>query len=146
MPRTVANERAYWLAHQRGLFGQAIVIGGGASVLMGVLGVVAASFAVQSEFYNPRIWAIPVTAFSSGGGMIAFGLYLEKTAKARMERIRDQVDPFRQTPEGSKAHRGPTTGPAGGPLALVPLPLVSAAADGRGGIVPRASLNWMWVF
>jgi len=144
VPRTVANERGYWLAHRRGMYGQAIVIGGGASVLVGVLGVVAAALSANSEFYNPRIWVIPVTSFASGGAMIAFGLFLENSARERMKRIQDAVDPFRQ--EGSKTSRAPAPGPGRGALALLPLPTVSAVADGRGGVAPRASLNWMLAF
>jgi len=139
VPRTVANERSYWEAYQLGLYGQAVAIGGGASLLMGVLGLVAAGLAVNSEYYDARLWAVPAIALPVGGAMIVAGLLMGKASKAKMERIQNAVDPFRQKPETSRSSTSSVPPRA---LALVPMPSLTPAPDGRGGVVPRASLNW----
>jgi len=145
VPRTVANERVYWQGYQLGLYGQAVVVAGGASVLMGVLGLVAAVFSVNSEYYLPAVWAIPIGSFASSAGMIVLGLLMQKASKAKMERIRDAVDPFRQGPAGSKTGSAPATFSPGA-LALVPMPSFSVAADARGRTATRASLSWSFPF
>jgi hypothetical protein len=145
VPRTVANERRYWQGYQLGLYGQAVVIAGGATVLMGVLGLVAASFAVGSEYYNPAVWAIPIGSFASSAGLIVLGLLMQRASKAKMEKIRDAVDPFRQDPATSKTSAAPA-GISPGALALLPMPSFSVAADARGRSEARASLRWSFSF
>jgi len=142
VPRTVANEAEYWRAHQLGLYGQGVVIAGGASLLMGVLGIVAAGLAVNSEYYDSRLWAIPAIALPAGSGMIVAGLFMGKTSRAKMERIQNAVDPFRQSPDAAKTSRSSKDADGFRALALVPMPALTAAPDGHGGVVPRASLNW----
>jgi len=142
VPRTVANEWAYWRAYSLRLFGQSAVIAGGAAVMMGVLGLVAAGFSAESEYYRPEIWAFPASAFSSGAGLIIGGLLLQKSSRAKMEQIRDDVDPFRRSPsESGSAAPSIRRGPAAA-LALLPLPGISVASDRHGGLVPRASVSW----
>ena len=109
--------------------------------MIGVLGLVAGGFSAESAFYDPRVWAIPATAFSVGAGMLIGGAFMQKTSRARMETIRDAVDPFRQSPEGKRGQAPMTRGPSQA-LALLPLPGISVASDGRGGLVPRGSLSW----
>ena len=151
VPRTVANEWNYWRAYRLGLYGQATVVAGGGAVMIGVLGMVAGAFSVGSELYRPAIWSIPASAFSLGAGMIVGGLFMQKASRAKMNTIRDAVDPYRQVSElpeaadaseaqgrvDSSSRRG-----AAAPHAGLPLPGISAAPDGHGGLVPRASFSW----
>lgn len=141
VPRTVANEWGYWRAYQQQLFGQTTVITGGAVVVIGVLGMVVAGFSIQSNRYDPRIWAIPATAFSVGAGMLIGGMFLQKAGRAKMEKIRDAVDPFRQSPEQKSSESLETLRPSS-LFALLPLPGISVTSDGRGGLIPRGSLSW----
>ena len=138
VPRTVANERDYWKAHYLGLQGQATTIAGGGSVMLGVLGLVAAAFAMESPMYTPLIWLFPANAFGFGAGMIAGGLAMQRSSKVKKERIRDAVDPLRQ--EAQRGAQAPAVG--SGPQAYPPLPALAVARSSTGELVASASVSW----
>lgn len=94
--RTVANEALYWDLYGQRQAGQALTVGGGGAVLLGVVAVAGAVATVDSDFYEPEIWAGVAGVFGGGAGMIVLGAVLQKDAKDRMETLKKDVDPYYQ--------------------------------------------------
>jgi len=133
VPRTVANEQRYWDAYLQRQFGQALTIGGGADLLLGVLGLVVVGATVGTDFYKDWYWAVAASPFALGAAMIAGGISLQRSADKKMEAVRDEVDPLRQKSG------------AGGAGSFRPgLPSLSMAWSSDGS--PRVVAGWGFSF
>jgi hypothetical protein len=123
VPRTVANEQRYWdtyLAHERA---QALALGGGGMVMLGIVNVVAVAALVGTEVYDARYWWSAAGTLSAGGVMLAVGLLEEHKTKAHLASIRKEV-----------------LGP--GAASLPPPPVPFLAWDAAGTVAPRLGLAW----
>jgi hypothetical protein len=100
VPRTVANEQAYWDAYLRRQYAQAITVSGGGSILLGVLTLAAVGALVGTELYKPEYWLSSIGPFAGGAALLASGIAATKDADARMEAVRNAVDPMRQPAPG----------------------------------------------
>ncbi|MCO4770579.1 MAG: hypothetical protein KDA24_11165, partial [Deltaproteobacteria bacterium] len=94
VPRTVANEMKYWDFYAQRQVGQAMTVGGGGAVLMGVVATGAAVAIVGTEFYKPEIWAAVGGTFGGGAGLIVAGILLQRDADQRMDALAKEVDPY----------------------------------------------------
>ena len=131
VPRTVANEEAYWNAYATRMYAQAMMISGGGAVIMGVLGLVATGALIGTERYDPLLWLAVGIPFAAGAVFIAGGIYLARHADSKMEAVRDAVDPLRQ----GRAL-----------LMLVPTPSVTRISRADGRDETRTTLNWSFAF
>lgn len=137
VPRTVANEARYWSAYAARMYGQAMMVTGGGSVLLGVLAIVAVGALVGTDLYEPGLWAGVAQPFGVGATLIAGAIVLQKAADARMEEVRREVDPMRRE---ASATRLPD------PLAFVPAVVGGRAALPDGRVDSRVGLVWGWAF
>jgi hypothetical protein len=94
VPRTVANEQRYWNMFQRRHFGQALAVGGGGAILMGVVSVAGVVALIGTEYYRPWQWAAVGGTFGVGAAMVALGVTLTRTSREQMETIWREVDPY----------------------------------------------------
>lgn len=132
VPRTVANERRYWdsyLAHEQA---QAVALGGGGMLMLGVVNVVAVAALVGTELYDARYWLSAVGTLSAGGVTFALGMWQGDKTKAQMKAIRDEVDPPRT--------------PTAFVLPSPPLPTFSFQRDRAGRTVATFGLAWATTF
>ena len=134
LPRTVANERRYWNASLRAQYGRSLTIAGGASILMGTLVTVAVAGLMGTDQFDARMWAAPVVAFASAGGLIPAGITMRKRALADIESVRDEVDPLRQP--------GGALGQYRGPMLDLPRPLLSMTQDLQGRRGALVGMSW----
>ncbi|MCP4872372.1 MAG: hypothetical protein GY898_27045 [Proteobacteria bacterium] len=128
IPRTVGNEARYWNAYIGKMFAQTLMVGGGGSILLGTLGMVAVGALVATDRYDPLYWLIPAGMFVGGGTMLGSGLALNKKSKERMEAVFDEVDPMRQK-QASVYSLGPR---------------ISVTRHGRDEV--RTSFGWTFAF
>ena len=89
VPRTVANERAYWEAYLQRQYGQAASIIGGGAVLLTVVEVAAVVATIGTDFYKPPMWLAPVGTAVAGAATIALGVHLQRDADATMKSLRE---------------------------------------------------------
>jgi len=94
VPRTVANEQRYWTLYGQRQAGQTMTVGGGGSILLGVVGIAAVVATIDTEFYRPEAWAGVGGTFGAGAGMIVAGILLQRDADQRMEALKKEVDPY----------------------------------------------------
>jgi hypothetical protein len=131
VPRTVANEAAYWSAYAARMYSQGMVVTGGGAVLLGILAVVAVGALVGTDVYDPGLWAGVVQPFGVGATLIVGSILLRKAADQRMDDVRNAVDPMRQGPD---------------PLALLPVPTGSHLRRADGTDETRFGLAWSFAF
>ena len=128
-------------------YARTITIGGGGSILLGTLSLVAVAGLVGQSGYDPRLWAAPIASFALGGALIPAGIEMRKRALAKMEKVRDAVDPLRQ--KGGKLSMVAPSEDDLQPLARrarpqpsIPQPLVSLTRDNRGNAGTVLGLAW----
>lgn len=125
VPRTVANEGAYWRGVIQQQYGQAFSIAGGAGVAFGILSIVAVAVTIDTEAYDPELWFALLPGFGMAGAFLPAGLLLVRDGKALQKQTWDAVDPRRQ----SMFQPG------------IPLPMVSMSQAGN----ERAPIvGWAW--
>jgi len=143
VPRTVANERSYWLAYRSSQYGQSLAIAGGASIMLGVVAVAAVAATIDTDYYDPLYWLIPVGMFGGGAAMTVGGLLWKRDSDLRLESIQDAVDPYRNgasSPASSETRRSPRAEPLLPRLSL----MVHPRKDGSLGGSLR--LGWGFAF
>ncbi|MBN95144.1 MAG: hypothetical protein CL928_13920 [Deltaproteobacteria bacterium] len=143
VPRTVANERSYWLAYRSSQYGQGVAIGGGGLILLGVVAVAAVAATVDTDYYDERYWLIPVGMFGGGAAMTVGGLLWKRQSDQRLESIRDAVDPYRQQ-ESAAAWRSGRR--AMHPADLLPRLALTLGPPGEGTVLRGVSLRWGFAF
>lgn len=136
VPRVVANEARYWSAYAARMYGQAMMVSGGGSVLLGVLAIVGVGALVGTDVYDPGLWAGVAMPFGAGASLIVGAILLQKAADAQMEAIRQEVDPMRQ----ASARPGPD------PLAFVPVVTGGRGRRTDGRDETRFGLAWSFAF
>ncbi len=102
VPRTVANESAYWKGYMERQYGQALTVSGGGSILMGILAMVAVGATMGTEYHESWMWAVAASPFAAGAGMLIGGVALQKQGDKNMKRIWEEVDTYR-APETAAA-------------------------------------------
>lgn len=136
IPRTVCNEPAYWSAYAARMYGQAMMVAGGGSVLLGVLAIVGVGALVGSDVYDPGLWSGVVIPFGAGATMIVGAILLQKSADAQMKSVRKAVDPRYQ----AAGRRRPS------PLAFVPVVTGGRGRRPDGLQETRVGLSWAFAF
>ena len=136
IPRSVANEARYWSAYAARMYGQAMMVTGGGSVLLGVLAIVGVGALVGSDVYDPGLWSGVVMPFGAGASLIVGAILLQKAADAEMEAVRDRADPRRQ----ASTSRGPD------PLAFIPVVTGGRGQRPDGLDETRMGLSWAFAF
>jgi len=96
VPRVVANEKRFWKAVMGEHVGRTVAIGGGGSLLLGVVALAGVAATLDTEFYDARYWAAVAGTFGGGAAMVALGVLVEQKSRQKQEAIRDEVDPYRQ--------------------------------------------------
>ena len=147
IPRTVANEDLFWKAVMSEHMGRTLAIGGGGTLLMGVVSVAAVAATVDTEFFKPWYWAIVGGTLGAGAGLVGLGVLIETRSRERQEAIRDEVDPYRKKRlEPSESEAAPTSS-AVEPVIGVPVPTLMPlppTASSKPGVA--VSLGWSFVF
>ncbi len=161
VPRVVANEERFWKAVMGEHIGRTIAIGGGGSLLLGVVALAGVAATIDTDFYDARYWAAVAGTFGGGAGMVVLGILVEKGAREKQEAIRDEVDPYRRKlrleeaaepggspePAGSEEEEGAAPAPGIQPVVAPPVPTLTpippTKARGAGLVV---GLGWSVAF
>ncbi|GEM_PF-1765508 len=150
VPRTVANERRFWDAVMGEHIGRTIAIGGGGTLLMGVVSIAGVSATIDTEYYKPWYWAAVAGTLGGGAGMVGLGVLIERNSRAKQEAIRDEVDPYRKKRlEGapSESDAAPASTSSVEPILGVPVPTLVPLPPTEttpGGV--SLGLGWSFAF